>query len=260
MSDREAFLEGMWKKAAEKEQTLRVAECLLEETAKPDFADLLKNMLVGIGFRQLYAGMAGVISIAFVITILTAYLLLKVVLQMGESVYVAAFFSAPILYAGIFTLSWIKERGSGCYELQMSCKYTFCHVLSAWMLGECLTGFVFNGVYAAALALHCKADGIRLFAVSFSSLMLFALLAAAGILRGRQVRGAVYSGAVWLLINMVFLLSVPAVYGKLLEELPVFLFIGVGLSGMCVYIKQLILMTGPAFRKEYANAANTKRY
>ncbi len=260
MNGREVFLEGMWKKVTEKEQTLRAAERLLEETVKPDFAGFLRSMFWGIGFRQLYAGMASVISIAFVITILTAYLIWQVVLQMGESVYTAAFFSAPLLYVGMFALFWLKEQGSGCYELQMSCKYTFCHVLAARMLGECLTGFVFNGVYAAALALQCRADGIRLFAISFSSLMLFALLAAAGILWGRQIKGAVCICSLWLLANMAFFLSVPAAYGKLLEELPVFLFIGIGLSGMCIYIKQLIFMTAPTFRKEYANAANTKCY
>lgn len=260
MNDREAFLEGMWKKVAEREQTFRAAGCLLEETAKPDFAGFLRNMFVEIGIRQLYAGMAGVISIAFVIAILAAYLLLQIMLQIGENVYTAAFFSAPLLYVGIFTLFWLREQGSGCYELQMSCKYTFCHVLAARMLGECLTGFAFNGVYAAVLALHCKADGMRLFAVSFSSLMLFAMFAAAGILWGRQIRGMACICTFWLLANAAFLLSVPAAYGRLLEELPVFLFIGVGLSGMCVYIKQLISMTAPAFRKEYTNAANTKRH
>lgn len=260
MNGREAFLEGMWKKAAEKEQMRRAAECLLEETAKPDFTGFLRNMFVGIGFRQLYAGMAGVISIAFVITILTAYLLLQVMLQMGESVYTAAFLSAPLLYAGIFSLSWLKEKGSGCYELQMSYKYTFWHVMAARMLGECLTGLVFDGVYAAVLALGYRADGIRLFAVSFSSLMLFALLAAAGILWGRRIGGMVCVCTGWFLANAAFLLFVPSVYGKLLEELPVLLFMGVGLSGMCVYVRQLISMTAPAFRKEYANAANTKRY
>ena len=256
----EEFLEGVWKKAAEKEQMLRAAEVLLSETAAPDFAGFMKDAFVNIGVKQLYAGMAGIISIAFVITVLSAYLLLQVMLDKGESIYAAAFCSAPFLYAGVFVLSWIKERGSGCYELQMSCKYTFFHVLAARMLGECFLGFVFNGMYATALALRYRADGIRLFAVSFSSLMLFSLLFATGLLWGRGIRKALYCCGGWFLANLLFLLFAPDFYGRLLQELPVLLFIGTGVCGICLHMRQLVSITALTFRKEYTNAANTRCY
>lgn len=136
MSGREEFLAGVWEKAAQKEQTLRAAKVMLSETAEPDFAGFIRNMFVNIGVKQLYTGMGGIISIAFVMTVLSAYLLLQIILDKGESIYAAAFCSAPFLYAGIFVLSWLQERGSGSYELQMSCKYTFFHVLAARMLGN----------------------------------------------------------------------------------------------------------------------------
>ncbi|MBD5479396.1 MAG: hypothetical protein HDR14_08920 [Lachnospiraceae bacterium] len=261
MSGREEeFLAGVWKKAEEKEQAARAAKVLLSETAKPDFAGFMKDTFVNIGVKQLYAGMADVISIAFVITVLFVYLLVQVMLNKGESIYAAAFCSAPLLYAGIFALTWMKERGSGCYELQMSCKYTFFHVLAARMLGECFLGFVFNGMYAFALALRYQVDGIRLFAVSFSSLMLFSLLFAAGLLWGRGIRSALCCCGGWFLINFLFLFFIPAIYGRLLQELPVLLFIGVGVCGMCLHIRQLMSITAPSFRKEYTNAANTRCY
>ena len=169
MSGREEeFMAGVWEKAEEKEQAVRAAKMLLSETAKPDFAGFMKDTFVNIGVKQLYAGMADVISIAFVISVLSVYLLVQVMLDKGESIYAAAFCSAPLLYAGIFALSLMKERGSSSYELQMSFKYTFFHVLAARMLGECFLGFVFNGMYAFALALRYQVDGIRLFAVSLS--------------------------------------------------------------------------------------------
>lgn len=261
MSGREEeFLAGVWDKAAQKEQALRAAKVMLSETAEPDFAGFIRNTFVNIGVKQLYTGMAGVISIAFVITVLSAYLLLQIMLDKGESIYAAVFCSAPFLYAGIFVLSWMKERGSGCYELQMSYKYTFFHVLAARMLGECLLGFIFNGMYAFALALRYRADGIRLFAVSFSSLMLFSLLFAAGLLWGRGIRRALCCCAGWLLANLFSLLFVPEIYRRLLQELPVFLFIGMGVCGMCLHVRQLMRLTAPFFRKEYTNAANTRRH
>ncbi len=254
------LLEGIFKRAEEKEKILCAAERLLSETSEPDFAGFIKSVFAGIGLKQMYVGMAGIIGVSFAAAVLLAYLVLQVMLQLGEGVYAAAFFSAPLLYASIFLLSWLKERESGSFELLMSCKYTFFHVLAARMLGECLMGFVFNGVYVFALAVRFRADGIRLFAVSFSSLMVFSLLFAGGLLLGRGIRGAAAGCALWFLANLVVLFALPSVYGRLLRGLPVLLFIAVGICGVCVHVRQLMSLTAPTFRKEYANAANTRRY
>lgn len=259
MSNEEAkLLESIFKRAEEKEKILCVAEQLLSETSEPDFTGFIKSVFVGIGLKQLYAGMAGIISVSFAAAALLAYLVLHIMLHIGEGVYAAAFFSAPLLYVGIFLLSWLKERESGSFELQMSCKYTFFHVLAARMLGECLLGFVFNGVYALALALRYKADGIRLIAVSFSSLMVFSLLFAGGLLLGRKIRGAAGGCAIWFLANLGILFTYPTVYGRFLQGLPVFLFIAMGICGIFLHVRQLMSLTAPKFRKEYANAANTR--
>ncbi len=261
MSQEEAdLLESIFHKAEEKERIACAAERLLSETLEPDFAGFIRSIFTGIGLKQLYAGMAGIITISFAAAVLLAYLILHVMLYMGEGVYAAAFFSAPLLYVGIFLLSWMKERESGSFELQMSCKYTFFHVLAARMFGECFMGFLFNGIYVLALALRYKADGIRLFAVSFSSLMVFSLLFAGGLLLGRKIRGAAGGCAIWFLANLAILLVQPAAYGRLLQGMPVFLFIATGICGICLHVRQLMTLTAPKFRKEYTNVTNTRCY
>ena len=255
MSDSEQkFLEGMWRKAEKKEQALLLADSILQEPLKPDFSGFLKNIFFGIGLKRLYADMADIISLAFAVTLLLFYIILQFVLAQGNTIYTAAFLSAPLLYAGIFFLSWAKERGCAVYSLQMTCKYTFFHLLAARMFGESLLGIVINGIYALLLMLRYHGDGVRLLALSFTSLMLFSMMLILGFTRNRGLGGAILYGGGWYALNLSGILFLPVSYGKLLEAMPIYVLMGIGAAVLWVYLRRLLVLTELSFRKEYANA------
>lgn len=248
------FLEGMWQKAEEKEQALLLADSILQEPTEPDFSGFLKNVFFGIGLRRLYADMIDIISIAFAVTLFLFFILLEFVQAHGNTIYAAAFLNAPILYAGIFFLSWAKEQGNGVYSLQMTCKYTFFHVLAARMFGESLLGLLVNGIYAITLMLRYHADGVRLLALSFTSLMLFSSLLILGFTRHSRLRGAILYGGGWFTLNLSGVLFLPDFYGKLLESIPIYVLIGIGAAVLWLYLRRLLFLTELSFRKEYTNA------
>lgn len=250
------FLNGMWQKVQEKEENICLAQILAEEPVKTDMASFVKEVFFGIGVKRLFSGMLDVIGIAFVVTLLAAMFILKLTFYNNINIHAAAFCSAPILYICVFLLSWLKEMQNGGLELQLSYKYTFFHVLAARMLGTSILGFAFNGIYTLALLIRYEADGIRLLAVSFSSLVLFSVLLLAGMEKGKHFLWAAACGLGFITANLLAMFLLPEWYGGLIGGIPVILLLAAGLLGFFVYLSQLLKLTSLSFRKEYTDAAN----
>lgn len=77
-----------------------------------------------------------------------------------------------------------------------------------------------------------------------------------GIERGRKPDGGQQRGAGWILANLVFFQMSGAWYERLMEGIPVLSFAVVGAVAAVVHVRQLLVMTGQPFRKEYADAAS----
>ena len=138
----------------------------------------------------------------------------------------------------------------------MSYKYTFLHLMTARMFSNSLIGIGLNLIYAAVLSVRYSADFLRLAATAFASLMIFSLLLAMGIERGKKTGWGAAAGAGWILANLVFFQMSAAWYERLMEGIPVLLFAVVGAVAAVVHVRQLLVMTGQPFRKEYADAAS----
>lgn len=269
------FLAGMWAKAETKEENVKLAEKIIrEKDMSAEFAENIKGsgniektghtvtavffleMIRGIGIRQVYAGMADVLCIAFAGTGFLLYLLMRCVTGLGVSMDIAVFCGSPLLYGCIFLLFWIKDKQNAIYGLQMSFKYTFFHVLAVRMLAASLLGMCWNGLYVAVLILRYRVDGLRLLAISFSSLACFSVLLMAGMEKGRHFRWAAAVCVGWVAVNLTALYNFAGIYGELLGRIPVYLFLGAGAAGMLFYFRQLLFMTTLTFRKEYSDASN----
>lgn len=263
----EQFMDGMWRKAEEKERYGKLAEALVaqdrerprEAVKRPGHGSMpafFREMIQEVGLFRLYGGMADVLCISLLIAIAAQYLLMRCAAELGVGMDIVVFCASPILYACIFVLFWIKDAQSGVYELQMSCKYTFFHVLAARMLAASLLGLGFNSLYVLVLLTRFEADGVRLMAISVSSLACFSVLLMAGMEKGKHilVAGAVCAG--WVAVNAAALFGFARIYGELLRRIPVYLFWGAGLAGMCLYVRQLYFMTTLTFRKEYSDATD----
>ena len=285
--DRE-FLEKMWSKAEVREESEKLAEAILsreksmllirnEEPSnvpvkhgvfrakasnKTDSAEplsmtaFLKDMFRGIGIGQVYAGMADVLCISFAVTVCLLYLLTQGARSQGVSMDMAVFSGSPLLYGCIFLLFWMKDAQSDVYGLQMSCKYTFFHVLAARMLAASLLGMGCNGLYVLVLILRYQADGLRLGAISFSALACFSVLLMTGIEKGRHFGWAAAVCVGWVSVNLAAFFNFTYAYGELLGRIPVYLFLAVGAGAAILYFRQLLFMTTLTFRKEYTDASN----
>lgn len=256
------FMEGMWAKVQEKEKDGRLAEEVLRKASKASagghvsLAGNMGSLLWEIGFRQACEGMTDVLFISFTAAAAVMYLLMRCVSELRISADIAVFGASPVLYACIFLLFWIRDAQNGIYELQMSYRYTFFHVLAVRMLAASLLGMCFNGLYVLMFFLRYEADALRLMAVSFSSLTCFSVLLMAGIEKGRHFRWAAAVCAGWTAVNIAALSCNPQGYAEVLRRIPVGLFLGMGAAGMGIYLRQLLYMTTLTFRKEYSDAAN----
>lgn len=249
------FLEKMWEKAEKQEESEKLAEVIVDGE-KRNMVIFFHDLFRGIGIGQIYIGMADVLCISLAITCGLLYLLTQSARSLGISMDMVVFAGSPLLYGCIFLLFWMKDAQSDVYGLQMSCRYTFFHVLAARMFAASLLGMGCNGLYVLVLILRYQADGLRLGAISFSGLTCFSVLLMTGIEKGRHFGWAVAVCIGWMVINLAAFFNFTYAYVELLRRIPVYLFLTVGAVGVVLYFRQLLFMTTLKFRKEYSDASN----
>lgn len=251
----EQFLQDIFDKTEEKEKNFRLAGVLQRETPpEQDFFSLLWGILRQAGVRGLFTQMGDVIFLSFVVTILCFWGIYVALGQDTEQLPGAVFVSAPILYGMVFVLSWLKEVQNGTFYIQMSYRNTFFHILAVRMFGSSLIGLLVNGVYAAFLALCCDVDGIRIFAVSFTSLMFFSAILLAGLRKGGRVWKGLAAGGAWMGLQLAASALMKSWYQRLLAAVPLYVLLAAGIVILIIYLRELGQISGVRFRKEFADA------
>lgn len=252
----EEFLCDVFRKAEEKEQSSRLARVLKEEQQEPDLFLLLRTFCREARMRGTYMEMGDVICLAFAVTVLCFWGIYAALGQDPEQLLSAVFVSAPVLYGMVFALCWLKEVQNGTYSIQMSYRFTFFHILAVRMFGTSLLGLAVNGIYAVFLTFRCEVDGIRIFAVSFTSLMLFSLILLAGIRKGRSIGRGIAAGAGWMILQITASVLMNVWYQKLLSAVPLLVLFAAGVLILGIYIRELGSLSGIQFRKEFTDAEN----
>lgn len=250
------FLNGMWDRVAQKEADIRLYEAVEDTLPNKSvgMGGFFRNAVFGLGLRELLFGMNDCLVVAMCIALMIFFFGYRLVGLDGDNVYVTAFLSAPSLYGAFFGLGWLKERQSNTYGLQMSCKYTFFHVLTARMLFAGATGLIFNLAYMIVLIAKYPADVLRLMAISFSSLMIFSLILVCFIERGKSIRNALIGVGLWMAVNAFIAWNFTTFYQNLLKQVPLALLLIVGAAAMVFSLYELAKMTSLSFRKGYTNA------
>ena len=252
----EEFIRDVFRKAEEKEQSSRLARVLKEEQQEPDLFLLLRTFCREAGMRGPYMEMGDVICLAFAVTVLCFWGIYAALGQDPEQLLSAVFVSAPVLYGMVFALCWLKEVQNGTYSIQMSYRFTFFHILAVRMFGTSLLGLAVNGIYAVFLTFRCEVDGIRIFAVSFTSLMLFSLIFLAGIRKGRSIGRGIAAGAGWMILQITASVLMNVWYQKILSAVPLLVLFAAGVLILGIYIRELGSLSGIQFRKEFTDAEN----
>lgn len=256
MQQENEFLETMWSKVEKKEKFLRLGEELDHIPKESGVDSFLWNIFCGMGMRQLFAGMADILLLAFCFVVFFVFFSLRMVGVGWVTSYAAIFTGAPALYAFVFYLSLVKERQNQTYEQLMSCKYTFFHLMTARMFLNSLFGIGFNLIYALILGMKYQGNIPRLLAAAFASLMFFSLLLVLGIEKGRRIGWGVGVSGCWIVGNLLLLGLGSDWYMRMLERVPIVLFAAAGVLAAIIYIRHLSILCGQIFRKGYTDAAN----
>ena len=259
MTEKNNFLEAMWKKVEEKETDIQIFEAVSKGKTGASMLVFFRDLISPAGIHGIFAGMADVICIAFIVTVICFWLGYQLIFQEESNVYSVVFLCAPVFYGAVFWLAWLKESQRNTYSILMSCKYTFFHLLAFRMLITSLAGILANSVYLGILMIWFPASGFRLFAVSFSSLMIFSAILVVCLTKipGRKGKQAIaVASTLWFSVNLFCYWNFSEHYARILQEIPIYLLIGVMVITIAVYLNGLFHMTTVRFRKEYADAAN----
>lgn len=253
MRQETGYFEKVLEQAKEKEKNMKTARILLEQEPMPDLFQMICYMVKRAGISGVLTGTGDVLCLAFAVTILCFWGIWLLLGQEKEQLSAAVFISAPVLYAGIFCFSWVKEVQNRTYQLYMSFRWTFFDFLAVRMFLNSLLGIGVNGVYAAILAFRCEADGIRLFALSFTSLMLFSMILIMGITRRKYILNGIAAGGSWMLVHGVLAILCGERYRQFLDAVPFWVLAVVGTAAAGTYLRELGQLLGVRFRKEYAD-------
>lgn len=254
MKQEEEYLRRLLERAEEKERSFQTAGVLMEREPSPDFFLVFENIFRRAGISGLLTGMGDVLCLAFTVTVLCFFGVWVFLGQDREQLSAAVFISAPVLYAGLFGFSWLKEVQNRTYQLQMSFRWTFFDILAVRMFLNSLLGIAVNGIYAVVLAFRCAADGIRVFAMSFTSLMLFSLILMLGITKGKKVLKGVAAGGGWMLLHAVLAAVDGERYRRILDTVPFWVLAAAGTAALVFYLRELGSLLSVRFRKEYTDA------
>lgn len=205
---------ALWERIEAAEQRKTEAGSVLKAVKKKnktDFPSFFHDMLFGLGLRNIFYGIHDVVAI----TGFAAAVLLLLLAQGGNalisldgSAYACALALSPAIYIGFFALTFIKEKSEGSYEVKMTCRYTALHLCAFRMFicgGAC---FLINTAAAAIVSSNAELDFLKLLAVSFFSLFMFALITIISLLRN-GIRG--FYIPVALLFTVIVLCAVEPV-------------------------------------------------
>ena len=253
MNDNKKMIEGVWQKVAEKERNIELANGL-DRRNETDLFYVAKDFLSRMGFKRLLDGMADVITVSMLISIIIFICIYRLIGRNPESIYSLVFIFSPILYASVFILSYIKEVQTNTFKLQMSCRYTFYHVLIFRMTINSGLAIVFNLFYICTLNSKFEINLLKALALSFSSLMLFSVLLLKVLRHRRKVLGFSATSAIWFGINYWAFNSMRGLYMQMIDQIPLGVLLLAIFIFIILYYKELKSMLTMSYKRRYMNA------
>ena len=253
MNDEKRFIEGVWRKIEERERDLKIRNGL-ERKNEDNMLLVAKEFLGRMGINGLFCGITDVIAVSLALSIC---IVVGIYLYLGwdpQYIYSMVFTFAPTLYTSIFCLSYVKETQINTINVQMSCRYTFFHVLVFRMVLNSGLAMVFNLIYICTLNLWFEMNPVKALALSFSSLMLFSVMLLQSLRRKNKFLGFAAINIVWFGVNLLAFNGVRDFYIHLIGQIPFsVLILATFLFGIfyCRELKKIISMN---YKRRYINA------
>lgn len=253
MSDEKKLIDGVWKRIEEKERDLKILNGL-ERKKKSNLLPMSKEFFRRVGIKGLFYGIADVIAVSMVISIC---IFVGVYIYLGfdsQYVYSMIFIFSPTLYASIFCLSYVKETQINTINVQMSCRYTFFHVLIFRMFLNSGLSILFNLIYICTLDRRFDLNPVKALALSFSSLMLFSVMLAKSLGSRNKILGFILVSAVWFGTNILIFHGSKDLYMRFIDQIPLSVLVIATFLFGCFYYKELKKIISVSHKRRYINA------
>lgn len=253
MDDERKWIEAIWQKIEEREKETRILRGL-ERKKESNLFVIAKEFLLGMGISGLLAGMADVMAVSMVIA---SCVFAGIYLALGfdpQVVTSMVFIFSPTLYTSIFCLSYMKEIQTNTFSVQMSCRYTFFHVLIFRMLLNSGLAVVFNLFYIFTLNSQFDLNLLKALALSFTSLMLFSVILLKILGGQNRILGFACVNLAWFGGNLIAFNGIKETYMRLLDQIPL------NVAGLAIlvcvvfYVRELKKMIRSDYRRRYLNA------
>lgn len=241
MNEEQKFIDEVWKKVEKREQNIEILNAM-EQKNESNMLHVAKNLIPRLGLRGLLTGITDVIAVSMVITICFFVGIYRYLGYDSQYVYSMVFIFSPILYASIFSLSYIKEMQTNTFHVQMSCRYTFFHVLIFRMILNSGLAILFNLVYICTLNCFYDINLLKALALSFSSLMLFSVLLLRTLYGRNKIAGFAAINVVWFGVNLLLFVGSRKLYMHFMEQIPLSVLVIAALILLVCYYEELKTM------------------
>ena len=253
MNDEKRFIEGIWKKIEERERDLKILDGL-EQRNENNMLLVAKEFLGRMGIRGLFCGITDVVAVSLVISVC---IVVGIFFYLGwepQYIYSMVFTFAPTLYTSIFCLSYVKETQINTINVQMSCRYTFFHVLVFRMVLNSGLAMVFNLIYICTLNHWFDINPVKALALSFSSLMLFSVMLLQSLRRINKLLGFAEINIVWFGVNLLAFNTVRDFYIRIIDQIPFSVLILAAFLFSAFYYRELKKLININYKRRYINA------
>ena len=253
MNNEKKFIEGVWKKIGDRERELKILDGL-ERKNENNMPLVAKEFLVRMGIEGFMFGMIDVIAVSVIISVCIFIGIYSYLRLDSQYVYSMLFIFSPTLYTSIFCLSYVKEAQINTINVQMSCRYTFFHVLIFRMLLNSGMAILFNLIYICTLYNRFEMNLIKALALSFSSLMLFSVMLLQSLKRKNKLIGFAEINVVWFGVNLMVFHNEKDLYIDFIGQIPFSVSaIAVFLFG-ALYYRELKKILSMNYKRRYTNA------
>lgn len=253
MDEERKFIACVWEKIDDQEKAEAICKGF-ERREESNMLVIAKEFLSQFGMRGLYAGMADVVAVSMVIAICV---FAGIYIYLGldaEYAYSMVFIFSPTFYASILCLSYVKERQIHTFSVQMSCKYTFFHVLVFRMLLNSGLSMVFNVIYIFTLNYKFALNPWKALVLSFFALMIVSVFLLQTLKTKNKALGLVCVNLLWFGTNFTAFYGMRATYMGLLDQIPIgVLVISIPVC-LVIYYSELKRMLKIDYKRRYSYA------
>lgn len=252
MRDEKRFIEEVWKKIEDKERNLAILDGL-ERKDESNMLPVAKEFLGRMGIKGLFSGIVDVVAVSVIISVCIFIGIYTYLGLDSRYVYSMIFIYSPTLYTSIFCLSYAKETQINTINVQMSCRYTFFHVLIFRMLLNSGLAMGFNLFYICTLNNRFEMNLVKALALSFSSLMLFSVMLLQSLRRKNKLVGFAEITAIWFGVNLLAFNSIRDLYIYFIDKIPISVLMFAAFLFSIFYYNELKKIISMSYRR-YINA------